>query len=317
MSRLEITRCGIHGFHETIGIDTDEIRVYWALRSDAESASQVAYRVIISTQRDHLEQRSSSQDGLIFDSGRVASSAQRNIICRPEHGFESTAMHFWQVMVWDNDGTMTVSSIHEFYTSYPRCSRRLPPYSPNQVYMPHTSLIFRTWFEDAPNRWKAIWIGDGGDKPIYLRKSIVHGAQKPSRVIVFASGLGHFNLTINGKPASNHVLDPGWTDYHRTVQFVGYDVTSSWDAGENVVGAHVGNGFYAGDQGDRFFWPKYKNNTYIRFGNELCFFAEIHVHYDDGRHEVIISDHDACQCLRFRRPRPTALSRRLGLPRVR
>lgn len=155
--------------------------------------------------------------------------------------------------------------------------------------MPHSSLIFRTWFEDEANRWKAVWIGDGGDKPIYLRRSIVVD-RKLSRAIVFASGLGHFNLTVNGQSASTHVLDPGWTNYHKTVQFVGYDVTDKMTVGENVIGAHVGNGFYAGDQGDRFFWPMYEDNTYVRYGNELCFFAEIHLHYDDGSHECITSD---------------------------
>jgi hypothetical protein len=156
--------------------------------------------------------------------------------------------------------------------------------------MPHSSLIFRTWFEDEPNRWKAVWLGSGDDKPLYLRHAF-HLTRRPSRVIVFASGLGHFNLRINGAPASDHQIDPGWTNYHRTVQFVSYDVTSLVREGaENVIGAHVGNGFYAGDQGDRFFWPNYEDKNYVRYANELCFFAEIHVHYEDGTHETIISD---------------------------
>ena len=135
--------------------------------------------------------------------------------------------------------------------------------------MPHTSLIFRTWFENEDARWKAVWIGDGGDKPIYLRKALTFQNRRPSRVIILASGLGHFNLSVNGQPASTHVLDPGWTDYHKTVQFVGYDVTDKILAGgTNVVGAHVGNGFYAGDKGDRFFWPMFEDNTYVRYGNE-------------------------------------------------
>ena len=62
--------------------------------------------------------------------------------------------------------------------------------------MPHSSLIFRTWFENEADRWKAVWIGNGGDKPIYLRKSLQQISTKQvERVIVFASGLGHFNLT--------------------------------------------------------------------------------------------------------------------------
>lgn len=157
--------------------------------------------------------------------------------------------------------------------------------------MPHTALIFRTWFEDIENKWKAWWIGNGGDKPLYLRRSFTLSRQ-PTRVIAFVAGLGHHNFTVNGLPASDHVLDPGWTNYHRTVQYVAHDLTSNLRVGENVMGAHIGNGFYAGDQGDRFFWPKYEDNTYVRYGNELCFFAELHLFYPDGTHDIIISDNN-------------------------
>ncbi|ERT00357.1 hypothetical protein HMPREF1624_03728 [Sporothrix schenckii ATCC 58251] len=284
--KLNVASCGIHGFGEAIGIDVDELRFFWKLESTDEHARQCAYRVVVSTNKPVHGQ---SLTAPCFDSGRVDGPAQRNILCKPDHGFRPTAFHYWTVQVWDQDGNDTVSAVNEFYTSYPRSNRLLPPYSMNQTYMPHTSLIFRSWFENPDGRWKAAWIGDGGDKPIYLRTSL-DLQRRPWRVVVLASGLGHFNLSVNGQPASAHVLDPGWTDYHRTVQFVGYDVTDKILGGINVVGAHLGNGFYAGDQGDRFFWPMYEDNTYVRYGNELCFFAEIHVHYDDGTHDCIVSD---------------------------
>ncbi|KAL2825743.1 bacterial alpha-L-rhamnosidase-domain-containing protein [Aspergillus cavernicola] len=288
---MEVTRCGIHGFHEAIGIDTNQIRFFWVLEAHNTQAKQAAYRVVVSSSKSDLDSPRASLHPDSWDSGRVESDAQRNVICKPEAGFKSTTAYYWQVTVWDQEGHSSKSAVNELYTSYPRSSGLLPPYSMNQTYMPHTSLIFRTWFDNEADRWKAVWIGNGGDKPIYLRKSIQPPSSKPvERVIIFASGLGHFNLSVNGQPASTHVLDPGWTNYHRTVQFVGYDVTANWTTEENVVGAHVGNGFYAGDKGDRFFWPMYEDNTYVRYGNELCFFAEIHVHYTDGSHETIISD---------------------------
>lgn len=283
---LEITRCGIHAFHEVLGIDTDKIRLHWTLHSEDEDAVQTAYRVEVST--------SKSFDCLPWDSGKVDDNRQRNILCAPKGGFQSASFHYWRATVWDQDGKTTQSAPNEFFTAYPRCSRLLPPYSMNQTYMPHSSLIFRTWFEDEPNRWKGIWIGNNGDKPIYLRKAL-HLTRKPSRAIIFASGLGHFDFVCNGDPAAanGHKLDPGWTNYHRTVQFVAYDLSNILHQGENVVGAHVGNGFYAGDQGnDRFFWPCYEDNTYIRYGNELCFFAEVHLFYDDGTRECITTGPD-------------------------
>lgn len=283
---FEIIRSGIHAFHETLGIDSDEIRFFWVLHSELEHSEQTAYRIEVST--------SPSFQTLLWDSAVVSSNRQRNIICAPHGGFASATFHWWRVTVWDQNGNPSISSSNEFFTAYPRSSRLLPPYSMNQTYMPHTSLIFRTWFEDEPNRWKGVWIGDNGDKPLYVRKAI-HLETKPSRAIVFASGLGHFNFVCNGDAsASNgHVLDPGWSNYHRTVQFVAYDVSKILKQGENVLGAHIGNGFYAGDQGDdRFFWPCYEDNTYVRYGNELCFFMEMHIFNHDGSRQVITTGPD-------------------------
>jgi len=161
----------------------------------------------------------------------------------------------------------------------------------NQSYMPHSSLIFRIWFENEANRWKGVWVDEGGDKPIYVRKTFGLPS-KPTRTIAFASVLGHFNFLVNGRPASDHVFDLGWTNYHRAVQFVAYDLTEQLIGGNNAIGAHVGNGFYAGDQGDRFFWLNYKDQTYVQHGNELCFFCELHLFYEDGKHDVIISGLD-------------------------
>ncbi|PYI33542.1 alpha-L-rhamnosidase [Aspergillus indologenus CBS 114.80] len=286
---MEITRCGFHGFHEVLGIDVDEVRFFWVIASTQPNASQKAYRVVLTTDETSLRDDNVSPSKLAWDSGYVESNEQRNIICKPDNGFQSTCSYYWRVTVWDQSDQSFHSAVNHFFTAYPR-SHLLPPYSMNQTYMPHTALIFRTWFEDEPNRWKAVWIGDGGDKPIYVRKSF-DLSRTPIRAILFASGLGHFNMSVNGRPASDHRLDPGWTNYHRRVQFTSYDVTAQLQNGQNVLGAHVGNGFYAGDKGDdRFFWPMYEDNTYVRYGNELCFFSELHLFYEDGEHTTLISD---------------------------
>ncbi len=70
-----------------------------------------------------------------FDSGRKESCEQRNIICKPTGGFKSTTLYYWIVQVWDQDGNTARSAINQFYTSYPRSSGLLPPYSMNQTYV--------------------------------------------------------------------------------------------------------------------------------------------------------------------------------------
>ncbi|KAK6525954.1 hypothetical protein TWF281_010996 [Arthrobotrys megalospora] len=242
---MRVSRCGIHGFHEALGIDQDEVRFFWVLSNDDEFAAQSAYRIVVTTKPPSSDDSDAHSNSIAWDSGKVQSDKQRDILCQPEGGFKSTCLYYWRVSVWDTHGVLSQSDTNEFFTAYPR-SHLLPPYSMNQTYMPHTSLIFRTWFEDQENKWRAVWLGNGGDKPIYLRKSF-NLTRKPTKAIALASGLGHFSLHANGGAASNHVLDPGWTNYHKTVQFVGYDLTDRLIAGENVLAAHVGNGFYAGD----------------------------------------------------------------------
>ena len=172
---MKISRCGIHGFHESLGIDRDEIRFYWALESDDELAAQTAYQVVV---REAGNGRIESGGSVVWDSGRWESAAQRDIICKPKVGFRSTCAYSWKVSVWDHLGQVWRSKENVFFTAYPR-SQLLPPLSMNQTYMPHTALIFRTWFEDIENKWEARWIGDGGDKPLYLRRSFTLD-QQPS-----------------------------------------------------------------------------------------------------------------------------------------
>lgn len=203
---MKVASCGIHGFHETIGLDVDEIRVFWTLESN-ELAEQSAYRVVIADSEQAIATELASDFHATFDSGRVWTDQQRNVLCKPNGGFRSTCTYYWIVTVWDSNDVATHSEVQTFFTAYPR-SQLLPPYSMNQKYMPHSSLIFRTWFEDIENKWKAVWIGDGGDKPLYLRKGF-NLARKPSKAIALASGLGHFDLHLNGQPASEHVIDPG------------------------------------------------------------------------------------------------------------
>lgn len=131
---MEITRCGIHGFHEVLGIDTDKIRLYWVLHSDLKEARQTAYRIVVALSLEALEDETS-----VWDSGRVDGDEQRDVRCHPATGFRSTTFHYWRVTIWDQTGHAYNGPVNEFFTSYPRSSRLLPPYSMNQTYVcnPH------------------------------------------------------------------------------------------------------------------------------------------------------------------------------------
>src|SRR5262249_44337312 len=52
-----------------------------------------------------------------------------------------------------------------------------------------------------------------------------------------------------GRPVGDQILAPEFTDYHTRTQYQAYDVTSLLENGENVIGAVLGDGWYAGGIG--------------------------------------------------------------------
>ncbi len=65
------------------------------------------------------------------------------------------------------------------------------------------------------------------------------------RAMMYLSGLGWYELYLNGKKVGDHVLDPAWTSYDKRVFYVTYDVTDLLKKGRNVIGVMLGNGFYS------------------------------------------------------------------------
>jgi hypothetical protein len=110
--------------------------------------------------------------------------------------------------------------------------------------------------------------------PIFRKRFTVSKEIKEAWLII--SGLGQFNAFLNGVKVGDHVIDPAWTDYDKTVSYVMFDVKSGLHTGENVLGAMLGNGWYA-NKGMRNFGP-------------LKLIAQLHIVFTDGRIENIVTD---------------------------
>ena len=93
-----------------------------------------------------------------------------------------------------------------------------------------------------------------------------------------ATGLGVFELFVNGKPVGEEVLKPGFTHYAKTKRSFTYDVTGAIDkrAGAvNVLSAQVTPGWW----GDKIVTP-YRHNGMV--GRKCAFRSVLEVVYDDG-----------------------------------
>jgi alpha-L-rhamnosidase len=97
--------------------------------------------------------------------------------------------------------------------------------------------------------WNAKWIAAQPDGAVpELRMPIFRCAvrlDKPvTRAVIDISGLGQYELSVNGRKIGDAVLQPGWTNYRKTVYYNTYDVTAALRPGENAIGVMLGNGFF-------------------------------------------------------------------------
>ena len=137
------------------------------------------------------------------------------------------------------------------------------------------------------------FITNGKDTPFYARRRI-RLQKKVKSATAKVCGLGQFVFWINGKKVEDHELDPGWTDYRKSIQFVTFDVTNYLKEGENVIGAEVGNGwFILNTDHYTFTFPEFmpKNpNPYQPFSKELMLALKLEICYEDDEIEVIEAD---------------------------
>ncbi len=63
---------------------------------------------------------------------------------------------------------------------------------------------------------------------------------------LYVTALGLYEARLNGQRVGDARLAPGWTDYAQRIPYQTYDVTALLRDGENVLGALLADGWYAG-----------------------------------------------------------------------
>ena len=135
---------------------------------------------------------------------------------------------------------------------------------------------------------RSSWIGapqsDTEHSAPLLRKVFDTQAEKQiESARAYIAGLGLFQLKINGKTASDGLLEPAHTDYDKTVLYLVYDVTELIISGKNAICAELGNGFYNESlQGWGWASASWRNAPRMRF--------ELDITYEDGSVQSICSD---------------------------
>ncbi|WP_213981027.1 family 78 glycoside hydrolase catalytic domain [Sphingomonas sp. dw_22] len=253
------------------GIDMLRPRFGWtaeATDATARGVRQSAWRIVVaSTEADAAAGR-----GDIWDSGKVKSA---KFGARPGRDLRlgAQAPYWWSVMLWDEQGHPSGWIAPERFV---------------------TGVL-------GTGAWKAKWIAAEPGWPIRIAESRkgapadgakpmplfrrAFAVRKPVRhAILSASGLGHYAVSINGRETTQSMLNPGWTDYRKTVLYNSYDVTGLLQPGANAIGVMLGNGMY-NVEGVKDRYKKFVGT----FGQPRLI-AQLAITYEDGTQELIVSD---------------------------
>ena len=205
-----------------LGIDRTHPRLSWKLQAApaaGRSLAQTAFQIQVSM----TEQALAGGKADLWDSGKV-SSDQSNQVAYRGRPLESRQRCWWKVRIWDQNGKASAWSEPALWSM---------------------GLL-------QPSDWSAQWIGlNGGDQTRpddpartrlparYLRREF--DAPKPvRRATVYASGLGFFDLYLNGARVGDHIMDPALTDYSKLILYVTFDVTRQLRLGGNAAGRGAG-----------------------------------------------------------------------------
>ncbi len=237
------------------GIDTPAPRMSWQLVSGKRGTEQTSYHIRAALSEKNLRDNTNS----IWDTGIVQSDRSVHIEYSGKE-LKSGQCVFWKVTVQDNHGDKAVSK---------------------------ETACWEMGLLNEPD-WKAFWIEADTEEdvsqstpcPILRKEFRLKNNVREARIYVTCHGL--YQLNMNGEKISDELFTPGWTSYHKRLQYQVYNVTKHVQAGSNAIGVTIGDGWYRG----YLVWEGNKNF----YGDKAALLLQLKITYNDGSEEYIMSD---------------------------
>lgn len=264
-------------------VDVSQPHLAWINIAEEGERGQIqtAWQIKVASIKELLEKPD------LWDSKKV----QGNPSNRVEYNgkiLQSRQDCWWQVRVWDKNGEVSDWSEPAFW---------------------HMGLLNNS-------DWKASWIGvpwQGEETlskktnretglpielpppaPMFRKEFKVEKEIKSA--VIYVTGLGYFELYLNGEKVGDDVLVPNQTNYGKRpelieqgiplednfreykVMYLAYNIKDKLKQGGNAIGSILGNGFYNPAK----HWAQ-------GYGTPR-FLAQLHITYSDGSENIVVSD---------------------------
>ena len=243
-----------------LGIDVVKPQLSWVLHSTDRGQRQTAYRLLVASSPENL----SAGEGDLWDSGKVESDETVHIVYQGEP-LSSRLRCWWKVRAWDRNDKASDWSAPAMWSM---------------------GLL-------QPRDWQAQWVAGTKDRPgneagplpaTMLRKAfVVDGPVK--RATAYATGLGLYELHLNGRRVGDHLLAPEFTSYDKRIQCQTFDVSDLVARGDNAVGAILADGWH----GEYFFGMPLKQ-AQRPFQGQRGFIMRLDIELLNGTTQTIVTD---------------------------
>jgi len=248
-----------------LGIDVRQPRLSWQLVGERRGEAQTAYQVQAAGNEEDLTAGRAD----LWDSGKVASRESLHVVYAGKP-LRSGMRVYWRVRVWDRDGRESAWSRPEWW----------------EMGLLQAGDWRGAWItRDEPTAADDAKLFEDHPAPLFRKEFAVGKPVRRARAYV--SGLGYYELRLNGERVGDHVLDPGWTAYRKRVLYATYDVTAMLRPGPNAVGAILGNGWY--NPLPLRMWGRINPREHLTIGRPRLI-LQLHIEYADGSTQSVVTD---------------------------
>jgi len=245
-----------------LGVDVREPRLSWKLSSSVRGQRQTAYRILVADNPAALD----DERGTLWDSGKVASDQTIHVVYGGTP-LKSGARCWWKVRAWDAHGEPSPWSAPASWSM---------------------GLI-------GPADWQAAWIAhardaqinEAGPLPATMLRREFSVTAPIEQARVYVSGLGLYELHLNGHRVGDALLTPEFTSYDRRILYQCYDVTELLATGVNAVAAILGDGWH----GEYFFGMPLRQHQ-RPFGGRRGFIMRLDIELADGTRQTVVTNGD-------------------------
>lgn len=245
MSKFKIVSLKVNYLENPVGLGSDDVIFSWSMESKDKNVMQSAYAIRVASDKD--------MRNIIWDSGIVPKDTQVGINYSGKP-LKKGERYYWDVKVFDEDLESSVSDISYFELARPM----------DQV------------------KW--IYAGREKENAPFFRYEFSLEDKKIKKARLYMTAMGVYRAFINAKEVFNpncELLNPGWTDYEKYVNFQTFDITDLLKkGGKNAIGIMVGGGWY--QSGFRVDYSKvFDVNNNDKENKKLGLSALIVVTYED------------------------------------